>query len=109
MTHDQRPTTNDPGPTTDDRRPSARDQRPTIRGQGPTTRRDVSVNKERRHEFVSVVWTRPGKKQGNAEDDATFAGRRTYTLNVDEMARGIGTEKRLMPLDFLCLALRTRC
>ena len=35
---------------------------------------DVPVNKERRHEFVWVVWTRQGKKQENAEEDATFAG-----------------------------------
>ena len=69
----------------------------------------MPVNKECRHEFVSVVWTRQGKKQDNAEEDATFAGRRTYTWNVDEMARGTGTEKHLMPLDFMCLALRTRC
>ena len=47
---------------------------------------DVPVNKECRHEFVWVVWTRLGKKQDNAEEDATFAGRRTYTWNVDEMA-----------------------
>ena len=33
-----------------------------------------------------VVWTRLRKKQDNAEEDATFAGRRTYTWNVDEMA-----------------------
>ena len=47
---------------------------------------DMPVNKERRHDFVWVVWTRPGKKQDNAEDDATFEGRREYTWNVDEMA-----------------------
>ena len=40
---------------------------------------------ECRHEFVWVVWTRPGKKQDNAEDDPTSEGRREYTWNVDEM------------------------
>ena len=33
-----------------------------------------------------MVWTRQGKNPNDAEEDATFAGRRTYTWNVDEMA-----------------------
>ena len=40
---------------------------------------DVPVNKERHHEFVWVAWTRQGKKQDDAEEYATFAGRRKYT------------------------------
>ena len=75
--HDQRPRTNDPRPTTNGPRPTTHDPRPTT---------DVPVNKERRHEFVWVVWTRQGKIQDNAEDDASFAGRREYTRNVDEIA-----------------------
>ena len=44
--------------------------------------------------YVWVVWTRQGKKQDNAEEDTTFAGRRTYTWNVDEMVPLARARKR---------------
>ena len=43
----------------------------------------MPVDKERRHVFVWVFWTRLGKTQEDAEEHAS---RRKYTCNVDEMA-----------------------
>ena len=43
---------------------------------------DMPVIQERRHEFVWLVWTRLGKKQDDAEEDATYTEDATFAGGI---------------------------
>ena len=53
---------------------------------------DMPVIQERRHEFVWVVWTRQGKKDDNAEDDASDVGPGTVGILLVVAMKGTAME-----------------
>ena len=64
----------------------------------------ASVNKERRHELIWGVDTRPGRKQDASEKTANVTERRQYTWIVEEMAPSPGSASTLTTTVATCAA-----